>query len=130
MIRVKGKTGLKTDGASGYALCAKRASAIGAGQWRLVSTGVEISDMPPGLIGHVTGTRMMMAKGVLCASMVIDSLCSGEVTLMLMNTGREMVHIGQGEPVGQLYFSLALYPQMATDEVPHGFFADGLTGGQ
>lgn len=111
VIRVNGRLE-KVNGSAGYALFARHEGFIPSGQYRMVSAGVEIGDMPPGLIGHVCGTSTMASQGVVCAPLVIEEAYRGEVMLTLFNAGNTFCRIAAGECIGRLFFSLALSPQM------------------
>ncbi|WAW09734.1 hypothetical protein NB640_10960 [Oxalobacter vibrioformis] len=111
VIRVSGRLE-KTREGSGYALFARHEGFIPPGQYRMVSAGVEISDMPPGLIGYVCNTRMMAAQGLVCAPLVVDGTLKGEIMLTLFNAGSGYCRIAVGECIGRLFFSLALSPQI------------------
>lgn len=116
VIRVSGRLEKAGEGA-GYALFARHEGFIPPGQYRMVPAGVGISEIPPGLIGHVCGTRMMASQGVFCASLVVDATLEGEIVLMLFNAGSAFCRITAGECIGRLFFSLALSPQMLVEEL-------------
>lgn len=115
VIRVNGRLE-KADGSAGYDLFARHEGFIPIGQYRMVSAGVEISDMPQGLIGHVCCTRMMAAQGVVCVPLVIEGGYRGEVMLTLFNAGNTFFRIAVGECIGRLFFSLVLSPQMMREK--------------
>lgn len=111
VIRVIGRLEKAGEG-SGYDLFARHEGFIPPGQYRMVSAGGEISDVPQGLIGHVCSTRMMAAQGLVCTPLVVDGTFRGELMLTLFNAGSAFCRITAGECIGRLFFSLALSPQM------------------
>ncbi len=111
VIRVSGRLE-KTHEGAGYELFSLHEGFIPPGQYRMVSAGVKISDMPPGLIGHVCSTRMMAAQGLVCVPLVVDGTLKGEIMLTLFNAGSGYCRITAGECIGRLFFSLALSPKM------------------
>lgn len=117
MLIISGRLERSVESASAYDLFSHDEGGIPSGQRKLFSTGVVLKGMPSGLVGHVCGTRQMsMMHGVMCAPLMLDGLDTGEIMLMLYNTGNALFRIKEGDRIGQLVFSLALHPQMISEK--------------
>ncbi|MBQ3644846.1 MAG: dUTP diphosphatase [Candidatus Riflebacteria bacterium] len=98
---------MATPGAAGYDLCASKAVTIKSGEFEKVPTGIRIS-MPMGLEAQVRPRSGLAAKNgvtVLNAPGTIDSDYRGEISVILINHGKEDFVIEPGMRIAQLVFA-------------------------
>ena len=92
------------DGDAGLDLVAREPVTLGAGEWRLVPTGIAI-ELPPGWAGLVLPRSGLAAKhGVTClnAPGLIDSGYRDEVSVVLVNHARTPYAVARGDRIAQL----------------------------
>jgi dUTP pyrophosphatase len=93
-----------TDGAAGLDLRADEAVSLAPGEHRLVPTGLAV-EIPHGHEGQVrprSGLALRHGVGMVNAPGTVDSDYRGEVGVILVNWGREPVHLDRGERIAQL----------------------------
>jgi dUTP diphosphatase len=95
----------QSDGAAGVDLVADAdAIAIAPGERALVPTGIAVA-IPRGYEGQVrprSGLAHRSGLTVLNAPGTIDSDYRGEIQVLLVNLGRETVHVRRGDRIAQL----------------------------
>jgi dUTP pyrophosphatase len=106
-----------TDGASGFDLhaCLDEPLTCEPGRWVLIPTGLVLA-IPKGYEGTVrarSGLAVRHGIGVLNGPGTIDSDYRGEVKVILMNWGPDMVEFKHGDRIAQLVFQQV--PAIALD---------------
>lgn len=104
-----------TDGSHGYDLRARvdGGAAIPSGMSAMIPTGVKMA-IPHGVAGMVMPRSGLAAKHgvtVLNAPGQIDSDFRGEICVMLINHGRDVFTIRDGDRIAQLVFTPVLLPE-------------------
>ncbi len=97
----------KSDGAAGLDLPAAEDGVIGAGERRLVPTGISM-EIPDGYEGQVrprSGLALKHGIGMLNAPGTIDSDYRGEVGVILYNSSSEPFHYKKGDRIAQIVFA-------------------------
>ena len=102
-----------------YALVEGRENGIRlcAGDRKLIPTGIAIA-VPQGYYGRIAPRSGMAVKhGIDVLAGVVDPGYRGEIFVLLLNTGSEMVWVRNGDRVGQLIIEAAasLAPLVVTD---------------
>ncbi len=93
-----------TDGSAGLDLRADEAVTLEPGERKLVPTGIAVA-IPPGFEGQVrprSGLALKRGVTTLNAPGTIDADYRGECGVILINHGREPVHLPRGERIAQL----------------------------
>ena len=97
-----------TPGSAGYDVRSAEADFVLApGEIRAVSTGLEM-ELPEGMECQVRPRSGLAARhGILVpnAPGTIDPDYRGELKVLLLNAGREEVHLGRGDRIAQLVFA-------------------------
>lgn len=91
-------------GDAGVDLYAREPAKLGPEEWKMVPTGVAVA-IPEGYVGLVSPRSGLAARhgiGVANGPGVVDSGYRGELTVILINHGREPVAIERGERIAQL----------------------------
>lgn len=94
----------QTEGSSGLDLRAYEAVDLAPMERKLVRTGVRIA-IPPGYEGQVrprSGLAMRYGLSMVNTPGTIDSDFRGEVHVLLINLGSEVVKLSEGERIAQL----------------------------
>jgi dUTP pyrophosphatase len=135
-VRVDGTGALPdyaSDGAAGADLRASAAVTLAPGRRAAVPTGL-ILELPPGLVGLVwPRSGLAVRHGIDTLAGVIDSDYRGEVKVVLVNHGQEVVEIAPGDRIAQLlvqkveraHFTSAAAPLAATPRGAGGFGSTG-----
>lgn len=110
-----------TTGSAGLDLCSIEDCSLEPLERKRVGTGVRVS-IPPGFEGQVrarSGLAMNFGVGLVNSIGTIDSDYRGEIGVLLINFGRETVHISQGQRIAQLVICpVARANIRAVDEFP------------
>jgi len=96
-----------TDHSSGLDLRTSEDVILQPGEYKLIPTGVAI-EIPEGFEGQVRPRSGLALKyGIACLNSpgTIDSDYRGEVKVLLINLGKEVVRFGRGERIAQLIIS-------------------------
>lgn len=97
--------------AAGLDLYSVEDTTIFAGERAMVRTGLSVA-IPPGYYGRVAPRSGLAAEhGVNVLAGVIDSDYRGEIICVLINHGREIVHLEAGRRVAQLVIESIIMPQ-------------------
>ncbi|HET6413346.1 MAG TPA: dUTP diphosphatase [Anaeromyxobacter sp.] len=94
----------ETEGAAGLDLRADEPFSLAPGERRLVPTGLSV-EIPQGYEGSVrprSGLALRHGVGMVNAPGTVDSDYRGELSVVLVNHGREAVSFGRGERIAQL----------------------------
>lgn len=125
---------LATAGASGYDLCASQSVLIKAGTYGKVPTGVRIA-MPLGMEAQIRPRSGLAAKKgvtVLNAPGTIDSDYRGEISVILINHGKEDFIAEAGMRIAQMVFAHVVHVDFervdSLDETNRGEGGFGSTG--
>lgn len=93
---------LGSHGAAGLELASSEAYGIGPGERQVVSTGVAMS-LPLGRFGKIEGRSGLAVKhGIVVGGGVIDSDYTGEIKVILINTGNQTFVINKGDRIAIL----------------------------
>jgi len=106
-----------TEGSAGLDLRADEDVTLAPGERRLVPTGIAIQ-LPAGCEGQVrprSGLALRHGVGLVNAPGTIDSDYSGEIGVILINNGQEIVRFHRGERIAQLV--VARYERVTPLEV-------------
>jgi dUTP pyrophosphatase len=102
-----------TDGASGYDLHAATSREeihVQPGQRWKVPTGIHLA-MPDTMEAQVRGrSGLALNHGVVAAPGTIDSDYRGEICVILLNLGRDVFVVRQGDRIAQLVFAPVVHP--------------------
>jgi len=91
-----------TDQAAGLDLYAAVSAHLPVGQRCVVATGIQVA-IPPGHVGLVwPRSGLAVKRGIDVMAGVIDADYRGEVGVVLINHGKEIVMIAEGERIAQL----------------------------
>ncbi|HEY3781159.1 MAG TPA: dUTP diphosphatase [Fimbriimonadaceae bacterium] len=93
-----------TQGAAGLDLCSAEDFELAPMQRRCVSTGLRVA-IPQGYEGQVrprSGLALKMGLGMVNSVGTIDSDYRGEIRVLLINFGSEIVTISRGERIAQM----------------------------
>jgi dUTP pyrophosphatase len=96
-----------TDHSSGLDLRTSEDISLQPGEYKLIPTGFAI-EIPEGFEGQVRPRSGLALKyGIACLNSpgTIDSDYRGEVKVLLINLGKEVVHFERGERIAQLIIS-------------------------
>ena len=94
----------ETDGAAGMDLRADEPVELAPGERKLIPTGIAVA-IPPGWEGQVrprSGLALRHGLGLPNAPGTIDSDYRGEVGVILVNWGADVVQLPRGERIAQL----------------------------
>jgi len=94
----------ETEGAAGLDLRADEPFSLSPGERRLVPTGLSV-EIPQGYEGSVrprSGLALRHGVGMVNAPGTVDSDYRGELSVILVNHGREPVSFARGERIAQL----------------------------
>ncbi|WP_373046026.1 dUTP diphosphatase [Vulgatibacter sp.] len=123
-----------TDGSAGLDLRADEAVTLEPGERKLVPTGIAVA-IPPGFEGQVrprSGLALKRGVTTLNAPGTIDADYRGECGVILINHGREPVHLPRGERIAQLVIARFERVQLrevdALDDTARGAGGFGHTG--
>jgi dUTP pyrophosphatase len=108
-----------TAGAAGYDLTAAAPALIPSGAWRAIPTGVRLA-MPHGMEAQVrprSGLALKHGVTVLNAPGTIDSDYRGEVSVLLINHGREPFGVAVGDRIAQMVFAAVVHPQFVVGDM-------------
>lgn len=121
----------KNPGDAGYDLYSDEDINLFPGERRLASTGVALS-VPEGHYGRVAPRSSMAMKGVDIGAGVVDSSYRGEVKVLLIYSGKEMLEIKKGDRIAQLLLEKIITPELEVveklDETVRGEGGFGSTG--
>lgn len=93
---------LGSHGAAGLDLASTEAYSIGPGERQAVSTGVSMS-LPRGMFGKMEGrSGLAVEHGIVVGGGVVDSDYTGEIKVVLINTGNHSFVINKGDRIAQL----------------------------
>lgn len=98
-----------TQQAAGYDLFASEHAYIQKGQRALVGTGIAIA-LPPGTYGRVAPRSGLSVRGIDVGAGVIDEDYRGEVKVLLVNHGVDLLHVQPGERIAQLLIEPIVHP--------------------
>lgn len=116
------------EGDAGVDLYAREDTKIGAGEWKLVPTGVAMA-VPEGYVGLVaprSGLALRSGIGVVNGPGVLDSGYRGELKVILINHGQEEVTLERGERIAQLVVVPAAELELVeVDELPDSGRGEG-----
>ena len=117
------------------AVPADRAFSLAPGARALIPTGIAVA-LPPGTEAQVrprSGLAVRHGLTVLNAPGTIDADYRGEVQVLLVNLGPELVNITRGMRIAQLVIAAVARAQLrevvSLDETPRGSGGFGSTGG-
>ena len=123
-----------TEHSSGLDLRTSKNLSLHPGEYKLVPTGIAI-EIPEGFEGQVrprSGLALKHGIGCLNSPGTIDSDYRGEVKVLLINHGKEVVHFEKGERIAQLIiapYARATWEQVETlEESTRGAGGFGSTG--
>lgn len=89
-------------GSAGLDLAASEACSLNPGERRAVSTGVKMA-LPLGTYGKIEGrSGLAIRNGIIIGGGVIDSDYTGEIKVILINTGNQPFVINKGDRIAQL----------------------------
>lgn len=93
----------QSKGASGMDLHSVVSAVIGINQIKIIHTGISIA-IPEGYEGQVRPRSGLAAKGitVLNTPGTIDADYRGEIKVILINLGQDVVHVQLGDRIAQL----------------------------
>lgn len=106
----------QTEGSAGMDLCCTEKVELAPMQRKAVPTGVHI-ELPPGYEAQVrprSGLALKFGVGMVNAPGTIDSDYRGEIHVILINLGQEVVRFESGERVAQLV--IAPYSRVRWEE--------------
>jgi dCTP deaminase len=86
---------------AGYDLKAAQEITIGSGEQRLLATNETIK-LSPNLLGVLHLKSSLVREGLYASLALIDPGFQGQLTVSLLNAGKDAVRIGCGEPFLQL----------------------------
>ena len=136
IVAAKGASvpGYQTDGSAGMDLCLSEPITLAPSERCLATTGLRLA-IPPGFEGQVrprSGLAIKHGISMVNSPGTIDSDYRGEVKLILINLGSEVVSLGKGERVGQLVICPVARAEMvlvgSLDETKRGEGGFGSTG--
>lgn len=91
-----------SHGSAGLDLAASEACSLNPGERRAVSTGVKMA-LPLGTYGKIEGrSGLAIRNGIIIGGGVIDSDYTGEIKVILINTGNQPFVINKGDRIAQL----------------------------
>ncbi len=91
-----------SHGSAGLDLAASEACSLNPGQRRAVSTGVKMA-LPLGTYGKIEGrSGLAIRNGIIIGGGVIDSDYTGEIKVILINTGNQPFVVNKGDRIAQL----------------------------
>lgn len=115
-----------TEGASGMDLVANEDVVIEPHTWALVGTGLYL-EIPEGYEGQIrprSGLALKYGLTVLNTPGTIDSDYRGEVKVILVNFGNDVVTINKGDRIAQLVFAkvekVKLVPELGSSFTVRG----------
>ena len=83
-------------------MAASEACSLNPGERRAVSTGVAMA-LPLGTYGKIEGrSGLAIRKGIVIGGGVIDSDYTGEIKVILINTGTQSFVVNKGDRIAQL----------------------------
>lgn len=122
-IKIKLADGAKmpkrmTDGAAGYDLFSSETCVIGAGETRIVATGVSV-ELPDNYEMQIRPRSGLSAKyDILHILGTIDSDYRGNIGIIIKNIGKEGFAIGAGDRIAQAVFNKVELPVLIeVDEI-------------
>lgn len=86
---------------AGYDLASVEDVVIGAGEWKLVNTGLGIT-VPKGTYGRIAPRSGVSTKGISINAGVIDRGYKGVVKCLMVNHGKEPYEVKKGARICQL----------------------------
>lgn len=93
---------LGSHGSAGLDLAASEACSLNPGERRAVSTGVKMA-LPLGTYGKIEGrSGLAIRNGIIIGGGVIDSDYTGEIKVILINTGNQPFVVNKGDRIAQL----------------------------
>lgn len=104
---------------AGYDIKTKDTVILDPGDKRTVPTGVKIS-VPSGMECQIRPRSGLSTKGVIILNSpgTIDPGYIGEISVIMMNIGKEMIRLEKGERIAQMVFAPVVYPILAyTDKI-------------
>ena len=126
--------GYQTDGSAGLDLCCAEPVRLEPMERKLVPTGVRIA-LPEGYEAQVrprSGLALRHGIAMVNSPGTIDSDYRGEIGLILINFGKDVVEFNKGERVGQLVICPVTRVTLAVvevlDETKRGSGGFGSTG--
>lgn len=114
---------------AGFDLEAAQVRTIAPGGWALVKTGTHV-DIPPGFVGYVcsrSGLALKHGVSVLNSPGVVDSGYTGDVGVILHNSGKEAFTVQKGDRIAQLVIQ-GVTPAVLVESVPPEDSARGANG--
>ncbi len=96
-----------SDGAAGMDLCSNERVTLQPMERKCVGTGIRLA-IPPGYEGQVrprSGLALRLGLGMVNSVGTIDSDYRGEVGVLLINLGSDVVELDRGERIAQLVLS-------------------------
>jgi dUTP pyrophosphatase len=118
-------------GDAGYDLCGVEAFELPAGERTVVPTGIVLA-MPPGVAGLIlprSGLAARYGVSLVNSPGLIDPNYRGEVSLVLVNTGRDTFHARAGDRLAQLLLVPYWAPELrAVDELSESTDGRGADG--
>tara|TARA_A100001015_G_C15029386_1_gene732295 strand:+ start:2144 stop:2590 length:447 start_codon:yes stop_codon:yes gene_type:complete len=123
-----------SHGSAGLDLAASEACSLNPGQRRAVSTGVKMA-LPLGTYGKIEGrSGLAIRNGIIIGGGVIDSDYTGEIKVILINTGNQPFVVNKGDRIAQLIVQqYMLNPQFerveklpTTERGTNGFGSTGI----
>lgn len=94
----------QTEGSAGLDLCANEDVELAPMQRKLVSTGVRVA-IPPGYEGQIrprSGLALRHGISMVNSPGTIDSDYRGEIGVILINFGENVVNFQRGDRIGQI----------------------------
>lgn len=117
-----------TAGASGMDLRAAGRAEIAPGERAIIGTGIRL-EIPKGYEGQVRPRSGLAAKHgvtVLNSPGTIDSDYRGEISVILINLGKEIFTVEKGDRIAQIIFAMCERAELAeTDEITDSKRASG-----
>ncbi len=101
-----------TDGSAGYDLCANEDMKIESGDIAKIVLGIKVS-LPPGTCGQILPRSGFTTKEKgLVVTGTIDGDYTGELSVMMLNFGREPLNIEKGMRIAQLVIISIVTPDV------------------
>jgi dUTP pyrophosphatase len=117
-----------TEGSAGMDLRAAQESEIAPGERAMIGTGIYL-EIPKGYEGQVRPRSGLAAKHgvtVLNSPGTIDSDYRGEVSVVLINLGKEIFTVRKGDRIAQIIFAVCERAELTeTDEIADSKRASG-----
>lgn len=118
----------KTDGASGYDLCAMVEAQIQPGRLAVFDTGVTL-EMPVGMEAQIRPRSGLASRGIVGTFGTVDSDYRSSVRVILTNQGTEAYTVRAGDRIAQMMFARVELPKLEVVDITRLSKTERGTGG-